>query len=145
MELSIQSALLNVSDLNESIEFYGGVLDVRVQSRSDRLAALMVSERDRSQVLLLREVGPNAYHAGRGTVGARLIAFEVSTTDELDVVEQRLADRQALVGKSRTEAYAAIFGLDPDRIEVAVSSSLTGAPIRSEDWSTIDDLVYAIE
>jgi hypothetical protein len=56
-----------------------------------------------------------------------------------------LVARHAFVGQRQTETYRAIFGLDPDRIEVAASFGLTGVPIRSEDWSKIDELVYAIE
>jgi catechol-2,3-dioxygenase len=145
MELSIQSALLNVTNLDQSIEFYRDVLGLRLKSQGDQVAVLMVSEKDRQQVLLLREVGRNAYHAGRGTIGVRQLAFEAGSPEELEMIEQRLVERQALVGQGQTETYRGIFGLDPDRIEVAVSSSLTGAAIRSEDWNTIDDLIYAIE
>ena len=37
------------------------------------------------------------------------------------------------------------MGLDPDRIEVSVSSSLAGTPITSEDWQNLDDTIYAID
>jgi catechol-2,3-dioxygenase len=145
MELTIQSVLLNVTDLHQSIEFYRDVFELRMQAQEDRVAVLMVSEEDRRQVLTLREVGPNAYHGGRGAVGARLLAFEVGSSEELLTIEQRLVARHAFVGQRQTETYRAIFGLDPDRIEVAASFGLTGVPIRSEDWSKIDELVYAIE
>jgi hypothetical protein len=76
----------------------------------------------------------------------RMLSFEVVSLAELDVIEQRLAQRQALVWQGRTERYAAIIGLDPDRIEIAVSSSnLDGTPIQSEDWEKIDHTIYAIE
>jgi catechol 2,3-dioxygenase-like lactoylglutathione lyase family enzyme len=145
MELTIQSVLLNVTELQRSIEFYRDVFDFRLQAEGDRVAVIMVSEQDRRQVLTLREVGANAYHGGRGAVGARLLAFEVGTFEELLTIEQRLVDRQAFVGQRQTDTYRAVFGLDPDRIEVAASFGLTGVPIRSEDWTKIDELIYAIE
>jgi len=35
-------------------------------------------------------------------------------------------------------------GVDPDRIQISVSSSFTGAPIRSEDWNHLDQMVYEV-
>jgi catechol 2,3-dioxygenase-like lactoylglutathione lyase family enzyme len=146
MELTIQTALLNVTDVEQSIEFYRDVFDLGLVSQGDRVAALMISEQHRRQVLLLRELGRNAYHGGRGNVGVRMLSFEVESLAELDVIEQRLAQRQAIVWQGRTERYSALIGLDPDRIEIAVSSSnLDGTPIQSEDWEKIDHTIYAIE
>jgi catechol 2,3-dioxygenase-like lactoylglutathione lyase family enzyme len=145
MELTIQAALLNVSDLQQSIDFYRDVFDLRVVSRADRISVVMVSEKDRSQVLLLRQLGRNAYRGGRGNIGYRLLSFEVGTLEELGVIEQRLVKRQALVWQGQTEIYRAIMGLDPDRIEVAVASGLAGRPITIEAWQNLDDTIYAIE
>ena len=132
MELTIQTALLNVSDLKQSIDFYRDVFDLQVVSHADRVTALMVSEKDRRQVLLLRQLGRNAYHGGRGNIGLRMLSFEVGSLQELEAIEQRLVERQALVWQGQTETYRAIMGLDPDRIEVAVASSLAGTPITAE-------------
>ena len=145
MELTIQAALLNVSDLNQSIEFYRDVFDLRVISQADRISVVMVSEKDRRQVLLLRQLGRNAYHGGRGNIGYRMLSFEVGSLQELEVVERRLVERQALVWQGQTEIYRAIMGLDPDRIEVAVASGLAGTPITGEAWQNLDDTIYAIE
>jgi catechol-2,3-dioxygenase len=145
MELTIQAALLNVSDLTQSIDFYRDVFDLRVVHRADRISVVMVSEKDRRQVLLLRQLGRNAYHGGRGNIGFRLLAFEVGSLEELETVEQRLVERQALVWQGQTEIYRAIMGLDPDRIEVAVASGLAGTPITSESWQNLNDTIYAIE
>ena len=69
MELSIQAVLLNVSDLKQSIDFYRDVFDLEVVSEAYRVTAVMVSEKKRRQVLLLRELGHNATHGGRGNIG----------------------------------------------------------------------------
>jgi catechol-2,3-dioxygenase len=145
MELSIQAALLNVTDLQQSIAFYQDVFDLRLASQADRIAALMVYEQGRSQVLLLHELGRGAYHGGRGTIGLRMLSFEASSISELEIIERRLAQRQALIGQNRTATYSAIIGLDPDRIEISVASSLTGLPILSEEWNTIPDAIYGID
>jgi catechol 2,3-dioxygenase-like lactoylglutathione lyase family enzyme len=145
MDLTIQTVLLNVSDLQQSIEFYQDVLEFRLVSQIDRAVALMICETNRRQVLQLRELGRNAVHGGRGNIGLRLVSFEAGSLDELAIIEQRFVQRQALVWNQQTDAYRAILGLDPDRIEVAVSSSLTDTPITSKDWENLDDMIYAIE
>jgi catechol 2,3-dioxygenase-like lactoylglutathione lyase family enzyme len=145
MELSIQAALLNVSDLKQSIDFYQEVFDLRVDSQADQISVLMVSEKDRRQVLLLRQLGRNAYRGGRGNIGYRLLSFEVGSLAELEVIEQRLVERQALVWQGQTEFFRAILGLDPDRIEIAVASGLAGTPITSQAWQDLDDTIYRIE
>ena len=96
MELTIQAALLNVSDLKQSIDFYRDVFDLHVVSQADRVSVLMVSEKDRRQILLLRQLGRNAYHGGRGNIGYRMLFFEVGSLEELEVIEQGLVERQAL-------------------------------------------------
>jgi len=145
MQLSIQVLLLNVSRLDRSIEFYRDVFDLRPAGRADRVAALMLDETRRRQVLVLREVGGSyPVHVGRGSVGPRLLGLEAGSLGELDVIEQRLIERKALIGRRRTETWEAIVGVDPDRIEVSVSSRLTGVPIQSEDWANLDQMVYEV-
>jgi catechol 2,3-dioxygenase-like lactoylglutathione lyase family enzyme len=144
MRLSIQASLLNVSDLERSVEFYRDVFELRPVGRSDRVAALLIDETDRRQVLILREVGGPYLHAGRGSIGPRLLALEAGSPGELDVIEQRLVQRQAFSGRRRTETWQAVVGVDPDRIEVSVSSGLTGTPIALQDWANLDQAVYEI-
>jgi catechol-2,3-dioxygenase len=145
MELTIQAALINVSDLKQSVDFYRDVFDLHVISRADRVTAMMVNEDNRRQVVLLRELGRNAYHGGRGNIGLRMLSFEVGSPKELEVIEQKLVQRQALVWQGTTDTYRVIIGLDPDRIEVSITSSLTRTPITSQDWENLDDTIYAIE
>jgi catechol 2,3-dioxygenase-like lactoylglutathione lyase family enzyme len=145
MRLSIQASLLNVSDLDRSIEFYRAVFELRRVARGDRVAALMIDETNRRQVLVLREVGgPYPLHLGRGSIGPRLLALEAGSPGELDVIEQRLVERQAFTGRRRTETWEAVVGVDPDRIEVSVSASLTGTPIGSQDWANLDRMIYEV-
>jgi catechol-2,3-dioxygenase len=145
MELNMQTALLNVGNLKQSIEFYQAVFDFRVTSQREEVAALMIHEKSRRQVLLLREISRQAHHAGRRSIGLRMLSFEAGSLDELDVIEQRLLERNALIWSGQTETYRALFSLDPDRIDISVASSLTGAPISSEDWNHLDDAIYAID
>jgi catechol-2,3-dioxygenase len=145
MELSIQTVLLNVTDLSRSIEFYQDVFDLRLTSHQEEVAVLMVSETSRRQVLLLRELRGSSHHSGRRSIGLRMLSFETGAPNELDAIERKLAERNALVWSAKTETYRGIMGVDPDRIGICVASSLTGTPITSEDWESVDDAIYAIE
>jgi Glyoxalase/Bleomycin resistance protein/Dioxygenase superfamily len=144
MRLSIQASLLNVSDLERSVEFYRDVFELRPVGRGDRVAALMIDETDRRQVLVLREVGAPHMHPGRGSIGPRMLALEAGSPGELEVIEQRLVQRKAFAGRRRTGTWHAVVGIDPDRIEVSVSSGLTGTPISHQDWANLDQMVYEI-
>ncbi len=146
MDLSMQASLLNVSDLDRSIDFYRDVFDFREATRSDGVAALMINESTAGQqVLVLRATsGLRSPHAGRGSIGMRSLALEAGSPEELGVIEQKLVARRALVARGRTQTWEAIVGVDPDHIEFSISSSLTGMPIRNEDWNHLDEMVYTV-
>ena len=71
-----------------------------------------------------------------------MLSFEVGTTNGLDAIERKLAERNALIWHAQTETYKGIMGVDPDRTEIAVASSLTGTPITADDWKNVDDTIY---
>jgi catechol 2,3-dioxygenase-like lactoylglutathione lyase family enzyme len=145
MHLSLHASLLNVRNLNRSVEFYQEVFDLRPVASSDRVTALMIDGTTRRQVLLLREVqGANPVHLGRGGIGPRLLGLEAGSPAELDVIEQRLTERNAFTGRRKTETWEAVVGVDPDRIDITVSSGLTGGPIQWQDWRHLDQLVYEV-
>ena len=145
MELSIQSVLLNVTNLNQSIEFYQDVFDFRLTSQARRGGGAHGLRDEAPPSHSVRELGRNWHGAGRRSVGLRMLSFEAGTPNELGVIEQRLVERQALVWQGQTEAYRAIMGVDPDRTQICVASSLTGTPISSDDWKEVDDAIYTIE
>ena len=145
MELSIQTALLNVTDLQQSIDFYQNVFELRLTSRDEEVAALMVVEKNRRQVLLLRELPSRTHRAGRHGVGLRMLSFEAGSPSELETIERKLVERNALVWRKETPTYRGLMGIDPDRTEICAASSLTGSPISSDDWKELDDAIYTIE
>jgi catechol 2,3-dioxygenase-like lactoylglutathione lyase family enzyme len=144
MKLSIFASLFNVSDLHRSVSFYRDVFGLEVLSHDDKVASLTVDDSDQQQVLILREVGKGARQPGRGNVGSRLLVLTADSPDELDVIEQKLAERRALIGRRQTETWTAVVGYDPDHIEVAVSSSLTGDPVRIQSGDHVDQMVYEV-
>lgn len=105
----------------------------------------MVLETNRRQVLLLRALRSGSHRAGRHSVGLRMLSFEAGSPIELETIERKLVERNALVWRKETDTYRGLMGVDPDRTEICAASSLTGSPISSEDWQALDDAIYAIE
>jgi len=145
MDVNFHTVVVNVADLEKSVEFYRGVFEFPVIGQRGRATALLVHENGGRQVVVLREVGAGALHAGRGTIGPRLVGFEVASLENLELIEQRLEQRQAPLTHLRRETWEAILGTDPDRVEFVVASSLTGAPISRDDWRNIDSMVFAFD
>jgi catechol-2,3-dioxygenase len=145
MKVNIHTVLVNVGDLDRSVEFYEGVFDFPVVGQRGRATALLVNEDSFRQVLVLREVGPNAVHPGRGTLGPRVFGFELDSSEEFELVEQRLKERSAPLTHTRRDTWEAILATDPDRIEFVAATSLTGAPISRDDWRDIDSMVFAMD
>jgi catechol-2,3-dioxygenase len=145
MKVNVHTVLVNVADLDRSVEFYEGVFDFPVIGQRGRATALLVNEDNFRQVLVLREVGPSSLHPGRGAIGPRTVGFEVGSPDELQLVQERLEQRNTQLTHTRRETWEAILGTDPDRIEFVAASSLTGTPISRDDWRNIDSMVFAMD
>ena len=145
MNVNLHAVIFNVADLEKSVEFYRGVFDFPVIGQRERATALLVHEDDGRQVVVLREVAASALHPGRGTIGPRLLGFEVASLENLELIKQRLEQRQAPLTPFRRETWEALVGTDPDRIEFVVASSLTGGPISRDDWRNIDSMVFAFD
>jgi catechol-2,3-dioxygenase len=145
LELNLHAVALNVADLEKSVEFYRGVFAFSVIGQRGRATALLVHENDGRQVVVLKEVGRNAVHPGRGTIGLRVLGFEVGSLEDLQAIERELEPRQALLTHARRETWEALLGTDPDRNEFVVAASLTGVPISRDDWRNIDSLVFAFD
>ncbi len=144
MQLSLLAALLNVSNLAKSLPFYQEVFKLDVVAKDDLVAVLTIKAPAREQILVLREVGDAALRPGRGSIGPRLLAVEVGSRAELAQIEERLAQRDAVIGHRRTDTWEAVIGVDPDRIQITVSSSLTGGPIEASDWAALDEIIYQV-
>jgi catechol-2,3-dioxygenase len=141
MDLSIQSILVNVSDLERSVAFYSEVFEFSIDALETDVAALKISESGRRQVLVLRATR-GSLHPGRGAIGPRLIAFEAESLEQVGLVEARLEARKSLVGRRSAKGWEAVFGLDPDRNQVSISAGLWGEPIGEDDWTILDEAVY---
>ena len=55
--MNFQGVVMNVADLNRSIDFYREVLGFRVLSQNEQVAAMTAPECDHPQVIVLRAFG----------------------------------------------------------------------------------------
>jgi lactoylglutathione lyase len=142
--MNFQSVVVNVADLDRSIEFYRDVLGFTILTRKDQLAAVYAEGNDRAQVVVLRSLGSTGHVGGARHVGIRALILEVDALDELERIAVELQKRDALVSRHGADTWTAAFGRDPDRIAVVVGCSLTGAPIPIEAWAALDESLYAL-
>jgi len=96
----LNHAVLYVSDVNRSVEFYRDVLGFRIKHRGPAMA-------------FLRAAGP--------AIGLYHLAWSVNTLAELAEFEQKLTAVGALVGSSDHVVSKSLYGKDPDNIEFEVS------------------------
>lgn len=117
---SLNHAVLFVTDVDRSVEFYCEVLGF------DRLpfdfpggAFLRGSGSANDHDLgLFQARGPAA---GQGSVGLYHLAWEVETLDELSRAHDRLLKAGALTGAANHAGTKALYGQDPDGIEFEVT------------------------
>jgi catechol 2,3-dioxygenase-like lactoylglutathione lyase family enzyme len=140
--VNFQSVVLNVSNLERSIDFYRDVFGFNLLSQRDQLAALGAPSSERSQVIVLRALGSG--RSGGAHVGIRAFVLEVTSVD-LEQIEQALDDRNSLNGRITDNAsWKGVIGQDPDRVAVAAVSPLGTGQIDQESWRVLHDSLYGI-
>ena len=119
----LNHAVLYVRDVERSVAFYSDVLGFRVVMGFPGAAFLQAEGSSNDHDLGLFEVGAGAgpSQAGRATVGLYHLAWEVDTLDELERIQNKLAEAGALVGASDHATTKALYAKDPDGIEFEVS------------------------
>ncbi len=141
--MNIQGVVMNVSDLDRSIEFYRDVLGFTVQSRKDQLAAVRAPGTDRAQIIVLRAFGSSPLGGGRH-IGIRSIVLEVESADQLERIAHALDSRKLLVNRREHPEWTALVGHDPDDVSVVVAWHPGGEEGAAHAWRTLDDFLYGI-
>ena len=118
----LNHAVLFVSDLDRSLEFYTEVFGFSVVSKEDRMNAAFLRAPDSANHhdLGLFGLGPNAAPKARGQVGLYHLAWQVQTIDDLATARQKLAEAGALTGESSHGATKSVYGADPDGNEFEI-------------------------
>ncbi|MFB6296047.1 MAG: VOC family protein [Halobacteriales archaeon] len=102
---------LRVRDLDRSLDFYTGPLDLDVNERHGRYAFLTWGEHHHD--VALQEVGADAPGPGRG-VGLYHAAIEVDDEGALEDIYRRLQERDVRVSPVDHGISRAIYFDDPD-------------------------------
>ena len=142
--MNFQGVIVNVSNLERSIEFYRDVYGFRLLSKKNQLAAIAAPGTDRPQVLVLRSLGGSG-RVGARHIGMRALVLEVESVDELEQIEQALDKEGGLVGRITDHAtWTAVVGHDPDRNALVLGSGLGTERITLESWAALDESLYGL-
>jgi len=141
--MRFQGVVLNVADLNRSIEFYQEVLGFTLLSREEQLAAVSAPGNDEPQVIVLRALGSSP-GGGARHVGLRAFVLEIESADQLDRIAGDLESRRLFVGRRDHSEWSAVVGRDPDGVAVVVAQHPGEGRITQESWATLDDFLYGV-
>jgi len=141
--MNFQGVVMNVADLDRSVDFYRDVLGFIVLSQQDQLAAVTAPGSDHPQVIVLREIGTTRVGGARH-IGLRAFILETDTPDELERIASELDSRRLLVSRRDHSEWIAVVGRDPDGVALVVASHPGGGRITLEGWGTLDDFLYGV-
>jgi catechol 2,3-dioxygenase-like lactoylglutathione lyase family enzyme len=123
---SMRAAVISVSDLDRSVDFYKDVMNVSELLREGEVVVL--GPPGGLWRIYLRAAYQRASHPGRHALGARVMGFSVGSLTELDRVEDRLRARDAFRDRHPQDivgTYDVVFGHDPDRLALTFAAPTT--------------------
>jgi catechol-2,3-dioxygenase len=130
----LNHAVLYVSDLDRSVDFYTRVLGFVVVTKEGGFAAfLRAGGSSNHHDLGLFAVGKEAPRPQRGEVGLYHLAWEIDTIEALAEMGSTLAEANTLVGMSDHGVSKSLYGQDPDGIEFEVMWR-----VPHEDWGAAE-------
>ncbi len=141
--MNFQGALINVTDLDRSIDFYREVLGFELLSHKAQLAALSAPGNDSAQILVLRAFGSSPMGGARH-IGLRAFLLEIESADQLEQIASDLEARKLLVSRREHAEWSAVVGRDPDGVAVAVAWHPGGEQNGENTWRDLDDFLYGI-
>jgi catechol-2,3-dioxygenase len=118
--LSLNHAVLFVSDVDRARIFYTKILGFTVASEETQMGAafLRAPESDNHHDLGLFQTP--SVKPPRGSVGLYHLAWEVDNITDLAVIRDALTDSGNLTGQSHHGATISIYGADPDGNEFEI-------------------------
>jgi catechol-2,3-dioxygenase len=141
--MNFQGVVMNVVDLNRSIDFYREVLGFTLLSQDEQLAAVSAPGNDQAQVIVLRAFGSGRL-GGAGHTGLRAFILDVESADQLERIASDLDSRRLLVSRRDHSEWTAVVGRDPDGVAVVLARHAGGGRIPKDGWRTLDDFLYGI-
>jgi catechol 2,3-dioxygenase len=141
--MNFMAVVMNVADLNRSIDFYREVLGFTVLSQEEQLAAVRAPGSDHSQVIVLRAFGSSPIGGARH-IGLRAFILEAESPDHLEQIVSELESRKLLVTRRDHSEWTAVVARDPDGVSVVVAADPAGGRLGDDGWKTLDDFLYGI-
>ena len=141
--MNFQGVMMNVADLDRSIDFYHEVLGFTLLSREEQLAAVSAPGSDRAQVIVLRALGSSPLGGARH-IGLRASMLEVESAEQLEQIASQLDSRKLLVSRRDHGDWTAVVGRDPDGVAVVVTWHPGGGGNEEHAWRALDDFLYGI-
>jgi catechol-2,3-dioxygenase len=141
--MRFEGVVMNVTDLDRSIDFYRQVLGFTLLTQNDQLATLNAPGNDDPQVIVLRAFGTGRLVGARHS-GLRAFVLEVESIDDLKRMADELDTRGQLISRRDQGEWSAVVGRDPDGVAIVMATVLDGGRITEGHWATLDDLLYGI-
>jgi catechol 2,3-dioxygenase-like lactoylglutathione lyase family enzyme len=142
--MNFQTVVMNVADLDKSLEFYRDVLGFTELARRDQLAAVYAAESARPQVIVLRALATTGRMGGARHQGIRSFVLEADSTAELDRITAELDKRGFLESRRDADTWSAAFARDPDHTSVVIGTGVGGEPVGLEAWAELDEGLYGV-
>jgi catechol 2,3-dioxygenase-like lactoylglutathione lyase family enzyme len=142
--MNFQSVVINVADLDRSLDFYREVFGFELLARKDQLAAVYDPGNERPLVIVFRSLGTAGRVGGARHVGIRALVMEVDSLDELERIVTALDAKQSAATRHSGDTWTAVFGRDPDGTAIVVGTSTGPDAIPLEAWAKLDEALYAV-
>jgi catechol-2,3-dioxygenase len=110
----LNHAVLYVSDLERSVDFYHRLFGFEVIARQGPMAFLRAKGSTNHHDLGLLSLGPDAPRPEQGTTGLYHLAWELGSIKELAAAREELRRAGAITGESDHGATKSVYGADPD-------------------------------
>src|SRR5579862_7308795 len=108
----LNHAVLYVSDLDRSVEFYRRVFGFDLVAREGPMAFLRAKGSENHHDLGLLGLGPRAKPAPRGSTGLYHLAWQLEDIRKLAAAREELRKANAYTGESDHGATKSVYGAD---------------------------------
>lgn len=132
--LSLNHAVLFVSDLERTRSFYTDVLGFTVAASEERFNAAFLRAPGSENHHDLGLFETPAQKPPRGSVGLYHLAWQVEKIDDLATIRDALSEAGALTGQSHHGATISLYGADPSGNEFEVMWLLP-----RDEWGEYED------
>jgi len=140
----LNHAVLYVSDLKRSVNFYSRVFGFEIIAEQGPMAFLRAKGSANHHDLGLLSLGTDAPRPPEGSTGLYHLAWELGSIQELALAREELKKAGAYTGESDHGATKSVYGADPDGNEFELMVLLPRerwgqyehrAPVMPLDWN----------